>query len=487
MNTKKSIHLIITFCLILIFGIQSNGQERLILGSDQQDFAHSIKTFNGKYYIVGTTRKNAESALDYYLLKLRSNGSVEKKFVYGFPKHDVANQLLVDDEGVMLMGSVYDNGFPNVDMHLVKLDNDENVVWERYYGTEFQDQGMNMIRTKDGGIAMIGFSNSRTDFGDMYIVKANSEGEMQWQNFFGPSYVDYGFGLVENNLGELILAGTQNGFYNPTQVDFLTHDADILLVKTDSSGNQIWYKTFGGKAHDWAKDIIAAPDGGYLVCGSTQSFGEGSFDVFLMKINESGEQIWLKTFGGAEFEYGEKLVSGADGNIYISATSASFSGNGKPDHFIIKTDADGELIWSKTFGGEGSDYSSGLVATPDSGVVFTGWTNAGELGKTDIVFYKLSKDGETQVISSILPTDSVTTLVVYPNPSAQQFTIEPITADTSELSFLLFNLEGKQIIQKTIQPNTKNAIQLNVESGTYIYRVEREGKLIQSSKQVIRK
>jgi arginine repressor len=321
----------------------------------------------------------------------------------------------------------------------------------------------------------------------MYIVKANSEGEMEWQNFFGPSYVDYGFGLVENNLGELILAGTQNGFYNPTQVDFLTHDADILLVKTDSSGNQIWYKTFGGNAHDWAKDIIAAPDGGYLVCGSTQSYGQGSFDVFLMKIDEDGEQIWLKTFGGTEFEYGEKLVSGADGNIYISATSASFSEDGKPDHFILKTDADGELIWSKTFGSDGSDYSTGLVATPDSGVVFTGWTNAGELGKTDIVFYKLSKDGDTQVISSILPADSVTTLVVYPNPSAQQFTIEPITADTTELSFLLFDLGGKQIFQKTIQPNTKNAIQLNVESGTYIYRVERDGKLIQSGKQVIRK
>ncbi|WP_347838844.1 T9SS type A sorting domain-containing protein [uncultured Draconibacterium sp.] len=486
MNWEKST-LIILSIFLSVTSFCAYGQEPLLFGSEQQDFGHSIKLYKGAYYVVGTTRKDAQSALDYYVLKIRSNASVEKKYVYGFPKHDVANQIIVDDDGFYILGSAYDHGFPNVDMHLVKLKSNGDKDWEQYYGTEFQDQGMNMIRTKDSGFAMIGFSNSRTDFGDMYIVKTDNKGNLEWQNFFGPSYVDYGFSLIENQAEELILAGTENGFYNPTQTDFLTHDADILLVKTNKTGEQVWYKTFGGNGHDWAKDIITSTDGGYLVCGSTQSFGEGSFDVFLMKINEEGEQVWIKTYGGREFEYGEKLVIGADGNIYISATSASFSDNGKPDHYIIKTDINGELIWSKTFGSNESDYSTGIVATPDSGVVFTGWTNVAELGKTDIVLYKLSKDGNTQLISSILPTDSATSLIVYPNPAFQQFIVEPITANNTELSFSLFTLKGEKILEKPIQANTKNTIQLYVQDGTYIYRVEREGKLIQTGKQVIHK
>jgi len=486
MPLKKAV-ILVSFLTFAINSFYSFGQERLLLGSEQQDFGHSIKMYNGNYYIIGTTRKDAQSALDYYLLKLRSNGSIEKEIVYGFPRHDIANQVIIDDNGIYILGSVYDNGHPNVDIHLVKLGNNSDAEWEQYYGTEFQDQGMNMIRTIDGGFAIIGFSNSKTDLGDMHIVKADSEGNLEWENFFGPSYVDYGFSLVENQNKELILAGTENGFYNPTQTDFLTHDADILLVKTNRNGEQIWYKTFGGEGHDWVKDIIASPDGGYLVCGSTQSYGSGSFDVFLMKINEDGEQLWFKTFGGSEFEYGEKLATGSDGNIYISATSASFSDNGKPDHYIIKTNTNGELIWEKTFGSDGSDYSSGLVATPDSGIVFTGWTDAAELGKTDIVFYKLSKLGDTQLITSILPNDSETTLLVYPNPAYQQLTVEPITADTTELTFSLFTIYGKKVMEEPLKVNVKNTIQLDVQDGTYIYRIEREGKLIQAGKQIIHK
>ena len=472
--------------LAFLIAFNANGQERILLGSPQQDFANSMKMYQGKYYIVGTTRKDAKSALDYYLLQLRSNGSVEKRTVYGFPRHDVASQVWVDDKGIFILGSAYDHGFPNVDMHLVKIGDNNNAEWEQFYGTEFQDQGFNIIRTSDGGFAMIGFSNSRTDFGDMYFVKTDDKGNLQWQKFFGPPYVDYGFSLVENQQKEFILAGTENGFYNPTQTDFLTHDADILLVKTDSNGEQIWYKTFGGNAHDWAKDIIAAPDGGYLVSGSTESYGAGSFDVFLMKIDEDGNKLWMKTYGGPEFEYGEKLQIGADGNIYISATSASFSANGKPDHYIIKTDPSGEVIWTKVLGDEGSDYSSGLVATPDSGVVFTGWTTAGEIGKTDIVFYKLSKNGDPQIISSILPADSVTSVIVYPNPASRQFTVETITADDTAFTFSLFDSKGKKLKQEILQANTKTAIQFAAQSGTYFYRVEREGASVQTGKLIIR-
>lgn len=484
---NRILKLIITVVLLLNinWALKLHAQERITFGSVQEDIAHSLKIYNGKYYIVGTTRKDAKSALDYYVVQLRSNGSVEKEYTFGYPKHDVANQVVVDENGLFVLGAVYDGGYPNVDMHLVKLANNGEKEWEKYYGTQYQDMGFNIIRTRDGGFAMIGFSNTQEDGGDMYCVKTDDAGEVKWEKLFGPPRVDYGFCLVENDNEEILFGGTENGFFNPTQTEFQTHDADIFIVKTDKNGNKLWSKTYGGDKHDWCKDIIAAPDGGYFVSGSTQSFGAGSFDIFLMKIDENGNELWMKTFGGSAFDYGEKLQMGADGTIFIAGTSASYSLNHKPDHFIIKTDIEGNEIWAETFGTDQSEYTTGLVATPDSGVVFTGWYNAGEIGKADLVFYKLSKEGKTQIISNITPFDSVSSVVVYPNPAKQHFTVEVISPSNNKLDFILFNALGQRVLKKKIDANTKNDIRNRYKSGMYIYRIENEGVVLRSGKLMI--
>jgi hypothetical protein len=460
-------------------------QEPIVIGSDQEDISHALKAYDGKYYIVGTTRKDAQSAQDYYLILLQSNGTVEKRFRFGFPRHDVGNQVIVDKDGVFILGSAYDWGFPNVDMHLFKMNGDGEPEWERFYGTEYQDLGLNAIRTNDGGFGLIGNSNSQLDGGDVFFVKTDAEGNMVWQRLFGPKYVDYGFSLVENSAGEFVLAGTENGFYLPTQTDFVTHDADALLIKTNANGDQVWYKKYGGTAHDWAKDIILAPGGGYYVCGSTQSFGTGSFDVLLMKVDENGNEIWKRTFGGPEFEYGEKMVLGADGNLYIAATSASFSDNKKPDHYIIKTDLDGNTIWTRVLGTDESDYSSALIATPDSGIVFTGWSKGGTIGKTDIVLYRLSKDGDTRVISGIQSVDSTTSVLIYPNPARESFNIDITSPTNEDFTLTLYDLNGRELLKRMVPSNQKNRINHGLTSGVYFYRAEGNASTIYVGKLIV--
>ena len=469
------------------FLLKTVAQERIVVGTAQEDLANGLAMYNDKYYIFGTTRVDAQKAKDYYLVILGSNGSVEKSMIYGFNKHDVGNQVLADEQGIFVIGSAYDFGYPNVDMHLVKLnENGEGADWEKFYGTQYQELGLNLIRTRSGGFAMIGFSNTQLDGGDLFCVKTDEKGDTLWQRMFGPPKVDYGFSLVENDKEEIVFAGVENGFYNPTQSEFERHPANIMLVKTDKNGNEIWLKTYGGEQNDWCKDIINAPDGGYYLCGSTQSFGAGSFDVFLMKIDDDGNEIWMKTFGGPEFEYGEKLQLSADGNIYISASSASFSENLKPDHFIIKTDQFGNKIWSRVLGTEGSDYSSGLVATPDSGVVFTGWSTVGEKGKTDFVFYKLSKDGESEIISSIYPSDSVTSVLISPNPAGEVIHVEVISPLTGKLDFVLYDAQGRKIVQKKIEVNTKNEIRKRNRSGIYIYQIIDKNEILTTGKLIIK-
>lgn len=483
----RTIYRILTIFLLCVTQFFSVfAQNELYFGTQFESMAHALKFWDGKYYIAGSTRTDLKNAKDYYVLILNPDGTVEKEIIYGFLRHDTGSGIWVDDQGIFVVGSAYDWGFPNVDMHLFKIENDGETDWEQFYGTQYQDMGFDISRTSDGGFAMTGYSNTQFDGGAVYLVKTDSRGNLQWEKFFGPKYVDYGFAIVENSTEELILAGTENGFHNPTQTDFMTHDADILVIKTDNNGNQLWYKKYGGRSHDWAKDIITAPDGGYYVSGSTQSFGAGSFDVFLMKIDEDGMQEWFKTYGGSEFDYGEKLTLGADGNIYISGTTASFSDNLKPQHLILKTDPDGNLIWQKTLGGPESSYSSGLAATPDSGVVFTGWTKNGPADFTNIVLYKLTKDGETELISSTSPEmDKLISVSVFPNPANQEFKV--IVNDTANrvFSFTLTDLTGRIVYRTKLETGTNHIENSGIADGVYVYTITTDGKKLQSGRIVI--
>ncbi len=471
--------------LVLIIQNSLTAQNAKYFGTAQEDIANDIISYNQNYYIVGTTRLTDTSALDYFILEVDTNGAANDPIIFGGIHQDRGNDILINENGIFVLGSTWDGGFSNNDMLLSKLSFNGEIEWQQFYGSFHNEQGFGVVSCKDGGFGVVGFTKSLDDFGDVYFVKADKNGEKLWENNFGTRFVDYGFNLIENNVGEFILIGTQGGFYNPTRTDFTNHDADILIIKTNNRGEEVWYKTYGGSSHDWAKDIIAAPGGGYFISGSTQTYGAGSFDVFLMKIDEDGNELWMKTFGGADYEYGEKVRLGVDGNLYITATSASFSDNSKPDHFIIKTDQNGDEIWSKTFGTDGSDYSSGLVATPDSGIVFTGHTTPGELGKTDVVFYKLSKDGDAQIISSIFPTDSINSIMVYPNPASQKFSVNATSAFNTKLKFSLFNLNGIEVMNKEIITNSPTEIQTNENSGVYIYRFEKEGKILHSGKIIL--
>jgi len=475
------------FLIILIFFSTHNlcAQNAIYIGSVEEDIANSIFQYENHFYILGTSRKTSKSSTDYFVLMLDENGRLKKEYLFGGHHGDVGKDIIVDESGIYLLGKTWDGGYPNNDMFLHKLDFDLNLNWSKFYGGEKNDLGHKFIKTSDDGFAMVGFNRTVDDFGDVYIVRTDKNGEILWENHFGDRYIDHGFSVVENENGEFIIAGTKGGFYNPTSTDYLNSDADIYIIKTDALGQEVWQKTYGGTSHDWAKDIIQAPGGGYFVCGSTQSEGAGSFDMFLMKIDDEGNQLWLKTYGGNNFEYGESLQISRDDNLFLLGTTASYSDNKKPDHLLIKTDLDGEIIWENTYGGEGSDYSSSLVCTADSGCVFTGWTDQGIFGKKDIVLFKIAKDGEPKILSENIPSNRETQIYVYPNPAKYYINVEVISDNDNPLLFSLFDTNGRRVIEKTVEANSEKKIQVKNKSGIYFYRVKEGAKIIHYGKLII--
>lgn len=471
------------FAFLAFFSFQNFGQNVVYHGSAEEDIAKSIVQFNEYFFISGTTRKDSKSSTNYYVLQLYPNGSLKKEFEFGNPHYDTGFDILADENGIYVLGQSWDGGYGNNDMFLHKLDFTGDRIWSRFYGGDHNEIGHRFIKTRDGGFALAGHNRSLNDFGDMYLVKTDIDGEMLWENHFGERYVDHAFNLVENKTGEIVLVGTWGGFFVANCCDFQNPDADIFVVKTNDKGQKIWEKRYGGPAHDWAKDIIAAPNGGYLICGSTQSQGAGSFDVFLMKIDEDGNELWFKTYGGIDFDYGESMGISEDQNLFLLASSASFSENSKPDHYLIKTDLEGNVIWEKTFGNEGSDYSSGLVCTNDSGCVFTGTTSDGTIGNKDIVFYKIAKTGEALLVSAIPPvSDSIEQILVFPNPVTNNFTVFIDTKVSSDFQIRLYNLTGQLVYTKNIEPNLKTIHQPRLSRGLYLYTIHNKNELVFNGK-----
>jgi len=472
--------------LLLFFGVQILfAQDAAYFGSTQNDVANSITQFKNNFYIVGTTRETDKSATNFYVLQLNENGSLKNKFIFGNVHRDVGKDILVNDNGIFVLGKIWDGGFPNNDMVLINLDFEGNQKWKKYYGGSGSDLGHKFIFSKDGSIVMVGLGQSTDIFGNAYLVKADQNGELIWENDFGGRYIDHGFDVIENDIGEFIVVGTLGGFFNPTSVDFLNHDADIYIVKTNANGEKIWEKTYGGQAHDWAKEIIKAPGGGYYVCGSTQSVGAGSFDFFLMKIDDDGNELWFKTYGGDDFDYGESVKLSEDNNLYILGSSASYSTNYKPDFLLIKTNLEGEQIWMEQFGGDGSDYATSMVCTTDSGCVFTGWTDSGEIGKKDIVFYKISKDGLPKVISNIQPiNDSIEQIKIYPNPVKNKFSVLIDSKISSNFQLKLYNAQGALVYTSTVEPNILTEHQPQFRAGLYLFIIQHNGKTVYNGKLV---
>jgi len=482
---KFSIKYIFFILLLFLEGNLLFAQNSAFFGSKENDMAYSITQYNNNFYIAGTTRTNEKSPTNFYVLQLNENGSLKNKFIFGNKHRDVGKDILVNDNGIFVLGKTWDGGFPNNDMVLNKLDFKGRWQWEKYYGGSGSDLGHKFIYSKDGSFIMVGIGQSTDIFGNVYLVKADQNGETIWENNFGGRYIDHGFDVIENDFGEFLIIGTLGGFFNSTSVDFLNHDADIYIIKTNAKGEKLWEKTYGGQAHDWAKEIIRAPGGGYYVCGSTQSMGAGSFDFFLMKIDGDGNELWFKTYGGEDFDYGESVRVSKDNNLYILGSSASYSDNFKPDFLLLKLDLDGGKIWEKQFGGTGSDYAASMVCTPDSGCAFTGWTDSGEIGKKDIIFYKVSKDGLPKVISNIQPiNDSIEQIKIYPNPVKNKFSIFIDSKINSDFQLILYNAQGALVYTSMVEPNILTEHQPQFRAGLYLFIIQHNGKTVYNGKLV---
>jgi hypothetical protein len=375
-------------------------------GGARDDRGFSVQqTSDGGYIIVGSTRSYGAGGADVYLIKVDANGNMQWSRTFGGTGDDGGYSVQqTSDRGYIIVGTTASYGAGGFDVYLIKVDANGNMQWSRTFGGTGDDRGFSVQQTSDGGYIIVGMTESYGAGGqDVYLIKVDANGNMQWSRTFGGTGDDWGYSVQQTSDGGYIIVGTT--------ASYGAGGFDVYLIKVDANGNMQWSRTFGGTGDDWGYSVQQTSDGGYIIVGTTRSYGAGGQDVYLIKVDANGNMQWSRTFGGTGNDGGFSVQQTSDRGYIIVGSTASY-GAGGYDVYLIKVYANGNMQWSRTFGGTGDDWGYSVQQTSDGGYIIVGWTASYGAGGFDVYLIKLGL--RTIPTTTVTVTTTVTTTVTRP-------------------------------------------------------------------------
>ncbi|MDK2886881.1 MAG: hypothetical protein PWP54_1459, partial [Thermosipho sp. (in: thermotogales)] len=356
-------------------------------------------SFNTTYYWKIVVRDEKGESIEGPLWQFKTKNSPNWQYTYGGSSNDLGYSILKTvDGGYVVVGYTnsndYDikNNFGGFDFMLLKLDKNGKLEWERTYGGSGYDLAYSIDHTQDNGYIIAGYTNSndgnilenKGEF-DAWIIKLDNLGNIIWQKTFGSSGIDFAKSIKQTKDGGYIVAGWTTS--NDGDIEFNNGFSDYWILKLDDKGKIVWQKVLGGSNQDIAESITEVKDG-YIVVGHSNSNdgdvkeNKGKDDVWIVKLDFNGNILWTKTIGGNDFDYATSVFATKDGGFIVSINTTSSDGdipknNGKNDILLIKFDNDGNVIWKKVFGGSNDDYVYTLKET-NNGYVIVGNTNSND-------------------------------------------------------------------------------------------------------------
>lgn len=297
------------------------------------------------------------------------------------------------DSGFILTGRKEYRENNSRDMILIKTDKNGFGQWEKTLGGAQNDEGLDVISTEDGGFLTVGYSWSFGNGQQIYAVKTDIEGNEEWQKVYGGTNREVGHSIIQSRDGSYIIVGQTNS-------PGISHgNDDVWLQKIDGEGNLIWQQAYGEVNHEVGYGVVELRDGGFLVIGYKEFYSAAGKDILLIKTDSDGNELWTKTFGsdGVHEEIGYSITKmGVNGYLLCAATNARE--NGWYDPRTIKIDFDGNVAWDYTYTGSGLPHTR-WVATPtfDGGAAIVGTTNYFQSPGSDEDIYMLKIDSNGQI------------------------------------------------------------------------------------------
>ena len=393
-----------------------NKEWDMTFGGSNDDGLHSlIQTSDGGYLLAGESSsnisgdksENSNGLTDYWVVKLDSNGNKLWDKTYGGSNNDICfkaiqtsggNFLLFGSSNSNVSGDKSENAKGGYDFWIIKIDSSGNKIWDKTIGGNGADYPASIIETKDGGFLLSGQStsdisgdkseDSRGGF-DYWIVKADSSGFKQWDKTYGGNDVDNLWSIIQITDGSYFLAGESSSNISGDKSESSKGFMDYWVVKTDSVGNKIWDKTYGGTNYDNLSSVIQSTDGGYFLSGSSMSNisgdktenSRGASDFWIVKIDAGGNKQLDKTIGGSlEDEIGKSIYT-SDNCVFLGGASLSNisgdkseNGRGGNDFWIVKLGYSKYNVSKKAItvaeNGGSDTFNVVLNAKPATDVVF---------------------------------------------------------------------------------------------------------------------
>jgi hypothetical protein len=293
---------------------------------------------------------------------------------YGGKHHDVGYSIQQTSEGgYIVAGEAWSFDAGQSDAWVLKLDGNGETEWQRAYGNKHHDAGYSIQQTRDGGYIMAGETDAEAPFwGDFWVVKLNSSGDIEWQKTYGNGWAN---SIQETSEGGYIVAGMNNG--------------DAWVIKLDRDGEIEWQKAFRGMHGDWAHSVKETSEGGYIVAGTIKG------DAWVFKLNAQGNVEWQKTYGSCSLDAIFSIEQTEEGG-YVVASLRSSPGLGHSDVWVLKLDSFGNIEWQKAYGDRKHDFAHSIEQTKDGGYIVAGWTQADSDDGLDGWILRLGSRGEVQ-------------------------------------------------------------------------------------------
>jgi len=526
---KKTISLI-TFSLILLTAYPQQVQiewQQCYGGSDMDTGEDVIVLSDGHIVVLANTNSNDgdvgfnHGGKDFWLFETDAFGNFLWGKTYGGSEGEVAMSLIqAPDGGYLLFGDTDSNNGDVSDNHgsfdywVIKTDNLGNILWQRCLGSTKRDLATGFNMDEVGNIYGIGLSSGEdgdvtqnNGYDDYWFVKLDQDGELIWDRNLGGSYADNGLCIRSTLDGGVIVGGIISSIDGDILCNTELGNKEAWVIKLDSLNNIQWQQCYGGTYTETVVEIELTSDGGYVLLGGTNSNDgdvsgfHGSpgnvniYDIWVVKVGSMGAIEWQRCLGGTKDESPSFIKITPDGNYLVGGftfsndgdVSGNHSYSGGSDHWVVKLDPSGEIIWQQCFGGIPDDFLLGGYVVSESEYVLVGnrrnpstsgnidCNAIGGFGDYDLVMYKIL---DTTVGISTIEEDKLP-LKVYPNPATNSATFSySLPAGTHQGSIEVRNTTG-QLVASTRLNEAKGewVLQLNnIPPGLYIYTLSTQQK-----------